>query len=80
MPSTLGSRRRKHASERMPSKHRRRNEEDEERDLESRLFGSRKPTREALLDDALSSSDEETGLGWMQDSEVRALSTAPNDC
>ncbi|KAL1407056.1 U3 snoRNP protein [Vanrija albida] len=70
MSSTLGPRRRKRASDAAPSKHRKRNEEDEERDLESRLFGSRKPQREALLDDALSSDDEETGLGWMQDNEL----------
>ncbi|TXT04990.1 hypothetical protein VHUM_03810 [Vanrija humicola] len=70
MPSTLGSRRRKRHSETAPSKHRKRNEEDEERDLESRLFGSRKPQREAFLGDALSSDDEETGLGWMQDDEL----------
>lgn len=54
------------------SRSRRAHEEDEEEELEARLFGTRKQRKTGSK--AQEDHDgAETGLGWMQDSEVRSL-------
>lgn len=50
---------------------RRAQEMDEEQELEARLFGARKQRKTGSKVDDGDNDGADTGLGWMQDSEVR---------
>lgn len=56
-----------------PSRSKKRSKDgaEEEADLEAQLFGTRKSAKKPSKRSKREDDEEETGLGWMQDSDVR---------
>lgn len=58
-----------HAAKPLKTKKRAKDEFEEEADLEAQLFGTKKSTKKSSKR-TKHDEEEETGMGWMQDSEV----------